>query len=85
MLEVTKPSLTRIHSEKLDSYGEPKEIIVDSEACCPSIIGLKNPNEVHDKRDYRCNYQCYDCWNKALADVDDFKILWKYKGSDEYV
>ena len=82
MLEITKASLTRIHSSKLDTYSEPKEILADADACCPSTIGLKNPNVTEDDR---CNYQCHVCWDKALQDVEDFKILWKYKGSDEYV
>ena len=84
MIEVTKASFTRIHSSTTFSY-DTKEILVDSDACCPSIIGLKNPNESEDERDNYCNYQCQDCWNKALQDIEDFKILWKYKGSDEYV
>lgn len=81
MIEVTKASITRIHSSTTFSY-DTREILVDSEACCPSIIGLKNPYETEFDE---CYYHCKECWEKALADIEDFKILWKYKGSDEYV
>ena len=83
MIEVNEAKLMIIRmDDKTISSSEALEIITDSETYCPSIIGLKNTGET--KIGY-CDYHCKDCWEKALAKVEDFKILWKYKGSDEYV
>ena len=81
MIEISNASLIRINSTSTDSV-DLKEILVNNDLYCPSIIGLKNPNDTSCCGYYR---DCKDCWEKALAEVDDFKILWKYKGSDEYV
>ena len=83
MIEVNETKLMIIRrDDRAISCSNVLEIIADSDAYCPSIIGLKNTGEV---KVGKCNYHCKDCWEKALAEVDDFKILWKYKGSDEYV
>ncbi len=83
MIEVSEGRLLIIRrNERTTPTDGMLEIITDSDAYCPSIIGLKNTGET---KIGHCDYHCKDCWEKALADVDDFKILWKYKGSDEYV
>lgn len=82
MIEVSEAKLMTIRRDNTTtSANEMLEIITDSETYCPSIIGIKNPEE----NDGKCGFSCKRCWEKALADVEDFKILWKYKGSDEYV
>lgn len=83
MIEVNEAKLLTIRrDDRTISSASELEIITDSETYCPSIIGLKNIEEIGLGK---CGYNCKDCWDKALAEVDDFKILWKYKGSDEYV
>ena len=83
MIEVSEAKLLIIRrDERLTPSNDMLEIITDSDTYCPSIIGLENTEEIESGK---CGYHCRDCWQKALANVEDFKILWKHKGSDKYV
>lgn len=85
MITVNDTHLTIIRRGE-SPYAEIREIIADTIENCPSTIGIKPANEsVNIEGVLVCDYKCKECWKKSLDNVEDFRITWKYKGSDEYV
>ena len=82
MIEIGGINYTIIRRSEASGTPNPKEIMVYTDEFCPSIIGLKCPEAIDENK---CTLKCGTCWKTVLDRIDDFKILWKYKGSDEYV